>query len=73
MQPEQSMANKDCEYYNKSMKPWLQNDGNGNVFNTHNEGKSVNAEIIIGTLKKCIHIKNEYIDKLADIVNIYIS
>ena len=55
------------------MKPWLQNDGNGNVFNTHNEGKSVNAEIIIGTLKKCIHIKNEYIDKLADIVNIYIS
>ena len=47
------------------------------MYSTHNEGKSVVAEIFIRTLKNKIykHItavsKNMYIDKLNDIVNEY--
>ena len=47
------------------------------MYATHNEGKSVNAEKFIRTLKNKIHkymtsiSKNVYIDKLDDVVNKY--
>ena len=56
------------------MKSWLEKH-NIEMYSTHNEGKSVVAERFIRTLKnKFISIwisKNEYIDKLDDIVNKY--
>ena len=58
------------------MKSWLQ-DNNIEMCSTHNEGKSVFAEIFIRTLKNKIDkymtsiSKNMYIDKLDDIVNKY--
>ena len=56
------------------MKSWLENK-NIEMSSTHNEGKSVAAEIFIRTLKNKIYknrtsiSKNVYIDKLDDIVN----
>ena len=53
------------------MKSWLEKHS------THNEGKSVVAEIFIRTLRTKIYkymtsiSKNVYIDKLDDIVNEY--
>ena len=47
------------------------------MYSTHNEGKSVVAERFIRTLKNKIYkymtsiSKNDYIDKLDDIVNKY--
>ena len=60
------------------MKEWLQNN-EIEMYSTHNEDKSVVAERFIKTLKNKIHrymtsvSKNEYVDKLTDIVNEYIS
>ena len=58
------------------MKLFLQND-NIEMYSTHNEGKSLVAEIFIRTLKNKIYkhmtsiSKNVYINKLDDIVNKY--
>ena len=44
------------------------------MYSTHNEGRSVVAEIFIRTLKNktyYINIKNVYIDKLDEVVNKY--
>ena len=60
------------------MKEWLQNN-EIEMYSTHNEDKSVVAERFIKTLKNKIYrymtsvSKNEYVDKLIDIVNEYIS
>ena len=60
------------------MKEWLQNN-EIEMYSTHNEDKSVVAERFIKTLKNKIYrymtsvSKNEYVDKLTDIVNEYIS
>ena len=60
------------------MKGWLQNN-EIEMYSTHNEDKSVVAERFIKTLKNKIYrymtsvSKNEYVDKLTDIVNEYIS
>ena len=57
-----------------SMKSWLQDNGI-EMYSTHNEGKSVVAEIFIRTLKNKIYnyttslSKDVYINKLGDIVN----
>ena len=58
------------------MKSQLQdNNNNIQMYSTHNEGKSVAAEIFIRILKKKIHkymtsiSKSVYIDKLDDIIN----
>ena len=62
------------EFYNRSMKSWLQ-DNNIEMYSTHNQGKSVVAERFIRTLKNKIYkymtsiSKNVYIDKLDHIVN----
>ena len=48
------------------------------IYSTHNEGKSIVAEIFIRTLKNKFYqymtsiSKNVYIDKFDDIVNIHI-
>ena len=60
------------------MKEWLQNN-EIEMYSTHNEDKSVVAERFIKTLKNKIYrymtpvSKNEYVDKLTDIANEYIS
>ena len=67
-------VNKGSEFYNKSMKSWLDDD-DIEMYLTYNEGKSVVAERFIGTLKNKIYkymtsvSKNLHIDKLDDIVN----
>ena len=70
------MVDKDSEFYNRSMKSWLEKN-DIEMYSTHNEGKSVIAERFIRTLKNKIYkymtsiSKNVYIDKLDDIVNKY--
>ena len=60
------------------MKEWLQNN-EIEMYSTHNEDKSVVAERFMKTLKNKIYrymtsvSKNEYVDKLTDIANEYIS
>ena len=69
-------VDKGCEFYNKSMKSWLQ-DNDIETYSTHNEENSVVAERFLRSLKNKIHkymtsiSKKVYIDKLADIVNKY--
>ena len=66
-------VDKGCEFYNKSMKSWLQ-DNDIETYSTHNEENSVVAGRFISSLKNKIHkymtsiSKKVYIDKLADIV-----
>ena len=72
--PNKIWADKGSEFYNRSMKSWLQ-DNDIALYSTHNEGKPVVAEIFIRTLKNKIYkymtsiSKNAYIDKLDDIVD----
>ena len=67
---------KGCEFYNRSMKSWLEKNGI-EMYLIHNERKSVVAERFTRTLKNKIYkymtsvSKNVYIDKLDDIVNKY--
>ena len=74
--PNKQWVVKDSEFYNSSMKSWLEKNGI-EMYSTHNEGKSVIAERFIRTLKNKIYkymtsvSKSVYIDKLADIVNKY--
>ena len=65
---------KGSEFYNRSMKLWLEKN-DIETYSTHNEGKSVFAKRFIRTLKNEIYkymnsvSKNVYIDKLDDKVN----
>ena len=74
--PDKIWVDKGSEFYNRSMKSWLQ-DNDIVMYATHNEGKSVVDERFIKTLKKKNYkymtsiSKNVYIDKLDDIVNEY--
>ena len=74
--PNKQWVVKDSEFYNSSMKSWLEKNGI-EMYSTHNEGKSVIAERFIKTLKNkiCKYMtslsKNVCIDKLDDIVNKY--
>ena len=69
-------VNKGSEFYNKSMKPFLQKI-DIEMYSTYNEEKSAIAEKFIKILKNEIYkymtsiTKNAYIDKLDDIVNKY--
>ena len=69
-------VDKGSEFYNKSMKPFLQKI-DIEMYSTHNEEKSAIAEKFIKILKNEIYkymtsiTKNAYIDKLDDIVNKY--
>ena len=74
--PKKIWVDKGSEFYNRSMKSWLEKNGI-EMYSTHNEGKSVAAERFIRTIKNKIYkhmtsiSKNVYIDKLDDIVNEY--
>ena len=72
------MGDKGSEFYNRSMKSWLGDNGI-EMYLIHNEGKSSAAEIFSRTLKNKIYkhmtsvSKNVSINKLDDIVNKYIN
>ena len=65
------MNHKGGEFYNRSMKSFLQNNGI-EIYSTHSERKSVIAERLSRSLKNKIYkymtsvSKNLYIDKLDD-------
>ena len=48
------MVDKRSEFYNRSMKSWLQ-DNDIKMYSTHNEGKSVVDERFIRTLNNHIY------------------
>ena len=66
-------VDKWSEFYNRSMKSWLQ-ENDIKMYSTYNQEKSVVVERFIRTLKdkiyKCIY-ENVYINNLGDIVNKY--
>ena len=68
------MIDKGSEFYNSSMKLWLEKN-EIEMYSTQNEGKSVIAERFIRTLKNRIYkymtsvLKTVYIDILDDLVN----
>ena len=74
--PSKICIDKGSEFYNRSMRSWLEKDAI-EIYSTHNEGKSVVAERFIRTLRNEIYqymtpiSKNVYIDKSDDIVNNY--
>ena len=74
--PNKIWVDKGIEFYNRSMKSWLEKMIQ-KCIQTHNEGKSVVAERFIRTLENKIYkymtliSKNVYIDKLDDIANKY--
>ena len=67
-------VDKSCEFYNRSMKSWLQ-DNTIEMYSLHKKVKSNVAERFIRLLKNNIYnymtsiSRNMYIDKLDDIVN----
>ena len=67
---------KGSQFYNRSVKSFFQNN-DIEMHSVHSGGKSVIAERFIRILKNTIYnymtsiSKNEFIDKLADIVNKY--
>ena len=71
--PSKIWVDKDREFYNRSIKSWLERN-NIVMYSTHNEGKSV---VIERTLRTKIYkymtsiSKNVYIDQLDNIVNQY--
>ena len=66
--PNRIWVDKGSEFYNRSMKSWLEKN-DIEMYSTHNEGISVVAERFIRTLKNKIYkyitsiSKNVYIDK----------
>ena len=74
--PSKIWVDKSGEFYNRSMKSWLEKN-EIEMYSTHNEGQSVVAERFIRTTKNKIYkhmtsiSKNVYIDKLGDIVHKY--
>ena len=74
--PNKIWVDKGSEFYDRSMKSWLEKNGI-EMYSAHNEGKSVVAERFIRTIKNKIYkhttsiSKNVCIDKLDDIVNKY--
>ena len=71
--PSKIWVDKDREFYNRSIKSWLERN-NIVMYSTHNEGKSVVTERTLRTkiYKYMTSIsKNVYIDQLDNIVNQY--
>ena len=72
--PSKIWVDKGGEFYNRSMKSWLEKN-DIEMYLTHNEGKPVVAERFIRTIKNKIYkcmtsiSKKGYIDKPDDIVH----
>ena len=75
-EPNKIWVDKGSEFYNISMKSFLQNN-RVDMYSTYNQGKSVAAERFIRALKNKIYkymtsvSENVYIDKLEETVNKY--
>ena len=75
--PSKIWVDKCSEFYNRSLKSWLEKKNAIEMYSTHNERKYVVAERFIRTLKNKTYkymasiTKNVYIDKLDYIVNKY--
>ena len=71
--PNKIWVDKSSEFYNRSVKSWLQ-DNDIEIYSAHNKGKSVVVERFIRTYENKIYkymtsvSKNKYIDKLDDII-----
>ena len=61
-------VDKGSEFYNRSMKSWLQ-DNNTEMYSMHNEGKSVVAERFIRTLENNIYEYITSISKMCILIN----
>ena len=61
-------VDKGSEFYNRSMKSWLQ-DNNIEMYSIHNEGKSVVAERFIRTLENNIYEYITSISKMCILIN----
>ena len=61
-------VDKGSEFYNRSMKSWLQ-DNNIEMYSMHNEGKSVVAERFIRTLENNIYESITSISKMCILIN----
>ena len=61
-------VDKGSEFYNRSMKSWLQ-DNNIEMYSMHNEGKSVVAERFIRTLENNIYEYITSISKMCILIN----
>ena len=74
--PNKIQVDKGSEFYNRSIKSWLQKNAT-EMYWTNNEEISVVPDRFIRTLKNKIYkyttsvSKNVYIDKINDIVNKY--
>ena len=77
-QPNQICVDRGSEFYDRSMKSWLQ-DNDIEIYSIHNERKFAVAERFIRTLKNKIYkymisiSNNVYINELNDIVDKYNS
>ena len=75
-QPNKIWVDQGSEFYNKTFKNWLKNEGT-EMYSTYNEGKSVVAERFIRTLKNKLYKhmtaigKNVYWNVLDDVVEKY--
>ena len=76
--PDQICVDRGSEFYDRSMKSWLQ-DNDIEIYSIHNERKFAVAERFIRTLKNKIYkymisiSNNVYINELNDIVDKYNS
>ena len=66
--PNKIWVDKGSEFNNTSFKKWLQ-DNDIVMYSTHNEGKSVVAEIFIRTLKSKIYKYMTSISKMCILIN----
>ena len=61
-------VDKGSVFYNRSMKPFLQNNGI-EMYSMHNEGKSVIAERFIKSLKNKIYKYMTSVSKMCILIN----
>ena len=66
--PNKIWVDKGSEFYNRSMKSWLQ-DNDIEMYSAYNEGKSVVAERFIRTLKTKIYKCMTSISKICILIN----
>ena len=65
--PSKIWVDKRNEFYNRSMKSWLQ-DNKIEMYSTHNNGKSVAAERFVRILKNKINYMT-FISKICILIN----
>ena len=66
--PSKIWVDKGSEFYNRSMKSWLEKN-DIQMYSPHNEGKSVVAERFIKTLKNKIYKYMTSVSKIFILVN----